>query len=121
MKKKQLQKNAVWRALQGTLSKLFVAAVLVFLLAALVLLAWQKSQTSIVGDYEGVIVERWADYSESAQGSHPYFRLQIEADGGKRTTVKVDPTVYESARIGMRIRSRSGQVVLTEPRQPVGK
>ena len=69
------------------------------------------------GDYEGRIVDRWADYSEGDQGSHPYFRLRVESDDGKRFTVKVDPNVYESARVGMRIKNRSGQIVLIDSQQ----
>lgn len=65
-------------------------------------------------DYEGKIVDRWADYADKEQGSRPLFRLVVESDEGKRVTVRVDPNVYESARVGMRIKSRSGQVVLID-------
>jgi hypothetical protein len=65
-------------------------------------------------DYEGKIVDRWADYSNNEQGGRPFFRLVVESDGGKRFTVRVEPAVYESARVGMRIKSRSGQVVLID-------
>lgn len=65
-------------------------------------------------DYEGKIVDRWADYAETDEGSRPFFRLRIESDEGKRFSVRVDPNVYESARVGMRIRSRGGQIVLIE-------
>jgi len=68
-------------------------------------------------DYEGRIVDRWADYSDSQQGSRPFFRLLVESNDGKRVTVRVDPNVYESARVGMRIKSRSGQVVLIDTDQ----
>ncbi len=96
-----------------------VASILVGLtLIALVVVLWQKFNNPIAqGDYEGTIVERWADYSESDQGAKPFFRLRVESQDGKRFTVKVDPNVYESARVGMRIKSRSGQVVLIDPAQ----
>lgn len=68
-------------------------------------------------DYEGKIVDRWADYSNSQQGGSPFFRLLVESNEGKRFTVRVEPTVYESARVGMRIKSRSGQVVLIDSDQ----
>lgn len=72
-------------------------------------------------DYEGKIVDRWADYGNTTQGSRPFFRLVVESDEGKRFTVSVDPNVYESARVGMRIKSRSGQVVLIDKDQnPTG-
>jgi len=121
MKKQQLSNNQERRKLQGKLSTLFVAALVVVMLGVVVLVAWQRSTEPATGDYEGVIVERWAGYNESQQGSRPYFRLQVELKDGGRTTVNVDPNVYESARIGMRIKSRSGQIVLIDPQQPAGK
>lgn len=72
---------------------------------------------AINSDYEGKIVDRWADYSDSEQGSRPFFRLLVESNDGKRFTVRVDPSVYESAKVGMRIKSRSGQVVLIDTDQ----
>ena len=96
---------------------LFMAA----MLAALVFSVWQKSTPpSQTGDYEGVIIDRWADYVESTYGSVPRFRLLLESQDGTRFPVKVDPNVYESAKIGMRIKSRAGQVVLIESPQPSG-
>jgi hypothetical protein len=72
-------------------------------------------------DYEGKIVDRWADYSSTTQGARPFFRLVVESDDGKRFTVSVDPNVYESAKVGMRVRSRAGQVVLIDTdRNPAG-
>jgi hypothetical protein len=43
------------------------------------------------------------------------LRLLVESQDHKRFTVKVDPNVYESAKVGMRIKSRAGQIVLIEP------
>lgn len=76
---------------------------------------WGGRATS--SDYEGKIVDRWADYSNTTQGARPFFRLAVESNEGKRFTVRVDPNVYESARVGMRIKSRSGQVVLIDNAQ----
>ena len=90
--------------------------------AALLLLAWQKSTQRLgSGDYEGKIVDRWSDYAETNQGSLPRFRLVVESPDGKRFTVKVDANVYESARVGMRIKSRGGQIVLIESEQKTNK
>ena len=80
-----------------------------------VFLYWVYSGPVTSLDYEGKIVDRWADQAPSTQATQPYFRLLVESSDGKRFTVKVDPNVYDSARIGMRIRSRNGQVVLIEP------
>jgi hypothetical protein len=81
---------------------------------ALVFAVWQKANAPIgTGDYEGTIVDRWADHSGSEQGAQR-LRLVVESQDGKRFTVKVDPNVYESARVGMRIKSRDGQIVLID-------
>lgn len=85
------------------------------MLAALVLLVWQKTtQRADTSDYEGRIVERWGDYAETNEGSRPRFRLLVESQDGKRFTVKVDPNTYESAKVGMRIKSSAGQIVLID-------
>lgn len=88
------------------------------MLAAGALLVWQKStQRVLTGDYDGRIVDRWGDYSESEQGSRPRFQLLVEAEDGKRFPVKVDASVFESARVGMRIRNRNGQIELLDSKQ----
>ena len=89
-----------------------------FVIATLLTFAvviWQKSTQPVnTSDYDGTIVDLWADYTQSEQGSRPYFRLLVESNDGKRFSVKVDPNIYESARIGMHIKSRDGQVVLID-------
>ncbi|HKB65140.1 MAG TPA: hypothetical protein VKC61_04740 [Pyrinomonadaceae bacterium] len=115
MKKAQLRKNADQRSRREKFLTIFVGALVLFMVAALVLLVVHKTNQRIdTGDYEGTIVDRWADYSESQQGSLPYFRLLVEGTDGKRFAVRVDSSVYESAKVGMRIKSRSGQIVLID-------
>jgi hypothetical protein len=82
--------------------------------AALLLVAWQKFSSPSRTDYEGRIVDRWAENGGQVEGHQPLLALVIESSDGKRFTVRVDPNVYESARVGMRIRSRSGQIVLID-------
>lgn len=91
--------------------------------ATLVLVVWQKTTQRVNTDYEGRIVDRWGDYYETQQGSRPRLRLLVETDDGTRFVVKVDPNVYESAKVGMRIKSSAGRVVLIDTQQPktVGK
>ncbi|HKB66251.1 MAG TPA: hypothetical protein VKC61_10380, partial [Pyrinomonadaceae bacterium] len=102
----------------GKLLTVVVGIVLIGVMGVLLLSILRKSTTPAdTNDYEGTIVDRWADYVDSKYGSQPIFRLAVEVRAGKRFTVKVDPNVYESARVGMRIKSRSGQVVLIEPEQ----
>jgi hypothetical protein len=121
MKKARLQKSrdqSFWQK-----SSTVFAAVLVFAaFATLLLIAWQKSTQRLgTGDYEGKIVERWGDYSESNEGSRPQLRLVVESPDGKRFTVRVDANVYESARVGMGIKNRGGQIVLIDSEQRTNK
>jgi len=88
------------------------AVVIIALLSLLFFYIWGGRATT--SDYDGKIVDRWADYTQSDQCSRPYFRLLVESNDAKRFTVQVDSSVHESARVGMRIRSRSGQIVLID-------
>ena len=90
---------------------------------ALLFAAWLTGTRSTQrGDYEGRIVDRWADTGGEAESYRPRLALVIESNDGRRFTVKVDPNVYESARVGMRIRRKSGQIVLIEsPQNPINK
>ena len=122
MKTAEREKSALQRIFSDRLSSIILGVLIVGLLATLGVLVWQKSTSQSVGDYEGVIVDRWADYAESDQGSRPRMALVVQADEGRKFTVRVDANIYESARVGMRIRSRSGQIVLIETDQkPAGK
>jgi len=115
MKKAQRQRNAARRVFPGNFSTVVLAVLVTAMLAALVVLVWQKStKPKQTDDYEGTIVDRWADYAESTEGSQARLRLVVETQDGKRITIKVDPNVYESARVCMRIRSRAGQIVLID-------
>jgi hypothetical protein len=104
-KETQPENGFDWRAVLTGLA--VIAALSVFLY-------YFYSGRANSSDYDGKIVDRWADYTQSTQGSQPFFRLVVESADGKRATVKVDSNIYESARVGMRIRSRKGQVVLID-------
>jgi hypothetical protein len=122
MNARQLRKRAVQRVERDKWTTVLVSVLVVAALCGLFLLIYPRKVSPTNTDYEGTIVDRWADYAESDQGSRPRLRLVVESQDGKRFTVKVDQNVYESARVGMRVRSRAGQVVLVESSQPsVGK
>ena len=114
MKKGSQSQNISGGFFRDRIKAIVLGLVVVAFFSTLILLIWQRSTKPMVGDYEGTIVDRWADYSESSEGSQPRLVLIVESTDGKRFTVKVDPNIYQSARVGMRIRSRSGQVVLIE-------
>lgn len=89
-------------------------AILVVIFAGILLLLWNRSNESALTDYAGVIVDRWAGYSSSEQGSRPYFRLLIEQNTQERISVNVDAETFQRSRVGMKIVSRNGKVELTE-------
>lgn len=65
-------------------------------------------------EYQGRIVDRWAQYSESEQGSTPQFKLLVEGDDRNRFTVSVSPEIYERSKVGMRVKkNRNSGIVLT--------
>ena len=113
-KKTQPRASADKRRRNEKVTTILVSALALTMLFVVVLLVWQKSHQRAQADYEGQIVDRWGQYSESQQGSRPAFRLLIESQDGKRIAVRVDANVYESAKIGMLIKSQAGQVVLTD-------
>jgi hypothetical protein len=98
----------------GRITRVIVLSLLIIALAAFLLVAWRRFSSPAQTDYEGRIVDRWAQQSGEAEGYRPILALVIESSDGKRFTLRVDPNVYESARVGMRIKSRSGQIVLID-------
>jgi hypothetical protein len=111
----ELNRKLPLRFFERMPTKAIVGFILVVTFALLLLLAWQRwSSPAKPGDYEGRIVDRWADNSGAAENYQPRLYLVIETTNGKRVTVEVEPAVYESARVGMRIKSRSGQAVLID-------
>ena len=98
-------------------SKLFAVLGVITLIAVFggfLFLAWHNWSRPALTDYEGIIVDRWAAHNQSQEGSTPYFRLVIETEKGERITVRVDVNTYDRAKVGMRIKSRAGQVELAE-------
>ncbi len=109
------QRTTEKRLFREKLLTMFVAIIVAAMVGTLVLLVWQKgSQRVDTSDFDGRIIDRWADYTESEYGSEARFRLSVEADDGKHFTVKVGPSMYESAKVGMRVQRRAGQIVLIE-------
>lgn len=105
------------RMISERLTNAILATVLIAMAGLLVVLVWQQSTRPIATDYEGTIVDKWAKYADTSEGSRPLLHLVVEVDGGEKVTVRVNPNVYESARIGMRIRAKSGQVELIDSGQ----
>ena len=117
MKKKRVGKNPgeVW--LNHKFTIVLVFAVLLATAATFMIVVLKRSTERVESEYEGRIVDRWADYVETTEGARPRFRLVVESDDGKRTTVRVESKIYESAKVGMRIRKKSGEAAVIESEQ----
>ena len=102
---------------QGEWATILVGLIVAAGVVAILFLSSHNWGRALGTDYEGTIVDRWADYSNSDQGAQPYFRLLIEDQSGKRMNVRVDSDTYELAKVGMRIKSRAGKVVLIETQE----
>ena len=74
----------------------------------------------VTEDYEGVILDRWVGYTETEQGSRPYFRLLIEDDNQHRRTVNVDADTYHRSKVGMTLTRRKGKIELREQKTKPG-
>lgn len=71
-------------------------------------------------EFEGKIVDKWAGYSHSQEGSQPYFRLLIEDNRGQKITVAVDQNVYHRSQVGARIRKTANGIELDALVEPSG-
>jgi hypothetical protein len=106
--------NTVWNI------KTIAALALILGLVALLLFGITKLKQSRVEslpkEFEGRIVDKWAGYSESQEGSSPYYRVVVEVEGQTRYTVPVPPDIYQQAQVGMRLRrSEKGLEVIRAP------
>jgi hypothetical protein len=54
-------------------------------------------------EYQGKIVDKWAKYHESEEGSRPSFTFMVEQDDGQRFPVAVSSDIYQKGKVGMRI------------------
>jgi hypothetical protein len=78
-------------------------------------LSYRIQRNIFPAEYEGVIVEKWADYQETDQGSRPHFWLLLEMENGQRLTIGTTSHLYNQARVGSRIRKTSAGIELMDP------
>ena len=106
----------------GSLVPSFVwGAVILVAFVGVLFFVYQVKRQMRPDDYDGKIIDKWAGYSHSEQGSFPYFRLLIEREGGQRSTVAVDQKTYNQAKVGMRIRkSKAGIRLSSLTANPLG-
>lgn len=106
--------EAVWnvKTVAALISILLGITLLIFAITKL----RHAAVNSIPNEFEGRIVEKWAGFTETEEGSHPYFRLQVEIEGRRPFTVPVNRDIYEQAEVGMRLkRSDKGLELIREP------
>ena len=58
------------------------------------------------------MVDKWANYGHSEEGSRPYFRLVVEGENKVRYEVSVSADIYERAKVGMRVKKTDKGVEL---------
>lgn len=112
-KRKEAVDDSVWNL--KTIAFLLAILICVSLFIFGIFKLRQARVASIPAEFEGQIVEKWAGFSESQEGSSPYFRIVVEVDG-TRFTVPVYKEIYEEAQVGMRLkRSAKGLEVIRAP------
>lgn len=76
----------------------------------------QSPVAALPQEFEGKIVDKWAGFSETQEGSYPYFRLLVDVPGHARLTVPVNREMYSEAQKGMGLkRSAKGLELIREP------
>jgi hypothetical protein len=88
-------------------------AIILFFFIGILFFAYRVNSRLRQPEYEGKIINKWAGYSHTDEGSLPYFRILLETDDGERLTVAVDDKTYGRARIGMRIKKSSKGIELS--------
>jgi len=86
-------------------------AISLFLLAVTAL---KRSRVeSIPREFEGRIVDKWAGFNETQQGSDPYYRISVEVEGQQPFSIPVNEELYQQAQVGMILkRSEKGLEVV---------
>ncbi|HEY6243398.1 MAG TPA: hypothetical protein VIX17_05605 [Pyrinomonadaceae bacterium] len=86
----------------------FLWLALIFLFITLLFWSLYKFRSAKTGpfrtEYEGRIIDKWANHTQSEQGAQPYFRLVINGNDNQRFTVAVSSEIYDRAKVGMSVR-----------------
>ncbi len=98
----------------GSLAKtLFWGAVTLAGFIGLLFFLYQGGAQMNPPEFDGKVVDKWAGYTHSDQGSFPYFRLLVQTAGGTRSTVAVDQETYDRAKVGMCIKKTKRGIELS--------
>ena len=72
-------------------------------------------------EYQGKIIDKWAHYHETEEGSRPGFTFMVEQDDGQRFPVAVSSETYQRGKVGMRIKKTNDRgIELSEERTRSG-
>lgn len=96
-----------------SLDNIIWGVIIIAVLIGIFVLAYRASRGINPAEYEGRIVDKWAGYTHSDEGSFPYFRLLLETESGRRLTVAVDQVTYHRSKIGMWIKKTRKGIELT--------
>lgn len=102
--------RSVWR-----LRTIFWLFLILVMFSALMLGLYRmrsSTQGPFRAEYDGRIVDKWAGYSETDEGSRAYFRFLVEDDHRTRFTVSVSADIFERARVGMRVKKSENGIEL---------
>ena len=92
------------RGRSRTALTILVLVVVLVCFSGLLAVAYRSTRSGAYRpEYSGIVVEKWARYHETLEGSQPLFRLLIEGDNKARFVVDVDDGTYNKARPGMKI------------------
>jgi hypothetical protein len=94
-------------------------AAMIMLLGAIAIFLYKGKLESHRNEYEGIVVEKWAGYNHTEEGSFPYYRLLIESDDGGRFPVPVDYQIYQRAETGSRIKKSKLGIELSPKKNAV--
>ena len=60
--------------------------------------------------FEGVVIEKWIDVSETEEGSRLYPRIRVKTDNQEKIKLTLDSKLYERLKIGDRLRHEKGEI-----------
>jgi len=90
--------------------------IVIFLFVTLLFWSVYKLRSATTGpfrnEYQGQIIDKWADHTYTEQGSQPYFRLVIKGNDNQQFSVSVSSEIYERARVGMFVRKTDAGIEL---------
>ena len=72
-------------------------------------------------NFEGIIVDKWINFSETQQGSYAYRVISVKTDKDTQIKINVDTETYERAQVGNRIKRDSNGITIINARQEVNK